>query len=64
MHHQDAFTVAGNPKTSYFLYVMMATGFLVIFILVVVVVRCSLSFGLFVKQLVRTPYALDFTGHR
>ena len=64
MHHQDAFTVAGNPKTSYFLYVMMATGFLVIFILVVVVVRCSLSFGLFVKQFVRTLYALDFTGHR
>ena len=30
MHHQDAFTVAGNPKTLYFLYVMMATGFLVI----------------------------------
>ena len=64
MHHQDAFIVAENPKTSYFLYVMMATGFLVIFILVMVVVHCCLSFGLFVKQFVRTLYALDFTGHR
>ena len=37
--------VAGNAKTSCFLYVMMAKGFLVIFILVVVVVRCCLSCG-------------------
>ena len=39
-------------------------GFLVIWILVVVVVRCCLSFGLFVKQFFRTSVAPDFMGHR
>ena len=65
MHHQDAFNVAGKAKTSCFLYVMMATGFLVIFIPVVVV--CALLFvhvGIFVKQFVRTSVASEFKGHR
>ena len=37
VHHQDVKIVAENPKTSYFLFVMMVTVFLSIFIRVVVV---------------------------
>ena len=62
VHHQDAFTVAGNPKTSYFRYVMMATGFLVIWILVVVVVRCCLSCGCLCQTVLENLHCAGFHG--
>ena len=64
MHHQDAFTVAGNPKTSKFLYVMMTTGFLVILFLVVVVVRCCLSCGYLFQTVHENLDCAGFHGHR